>query len=104
MSAFGNQRVLLQAAPAPRKVSITNTLVWVGFALALASAVPGLVLGVFGIPLGAAAAAASGAALVRLTNKPPEQRRGQVLALLSLGFGVFQVVFALVGFYFVNLI
>ena len=30
------------------------------------------------------------------------QRRGELLTLLSLGAGVFQVVFALVAFFFVN--
>ena len=102
VGAFGNQRMVMAAASPPRKVSITRTLVWIGFALGIASAVPGLVLGVFGIPLGMGAAAVSAIALIRLTNKPPEERRGQLLALLSLGFGVFQVVFALVAFYFVN--
>ena len=102
MGGFGNHRSFLVAASPPRKFSITNTLVWIGCILGLASAVPGLVLGVFGIPLGMAAAGVSAAALVRLTNKPPEQRRGEMLTLLSLGFGVFQVVFALVAFYVVN--
>lgn len=90
------------AAPAA-SFSITNTLVWVAVALGLASAIPGTVLGVFGVPLGVAAAGVSVAALVRLANKPPAQRRGEILTLLSLGAGVFQVVFALVAFYFINL-
>src|SRR5688500_8434152 len=55
---------------------MTGKLVWVAFALGLAAAVPGLVLGLFGLPLGVAAAAVSLVALVRLTNMPPEQRRG----------------------------
>jgi len=80
-----------------------NGLVWVAFALGLASAIPGLVLGLFGLPLGLAAAAVSAVALVRLTRKPPDQRRGEMLTMLSLGIGVFQVVFCLVAFYFVNL-
>jgi uncharacterized membrane protein len=78
-------------------------LVWIAFALGLAAAIPGLVLGLFGLPLGLAAALVSAVALVRLTRMPPEQRRGETLTLMSLGFGVFQVVFALVAFYFVNL-
>ena len=77
-------------------------LVWIAFALGLASAIPGLVLGLFGVPLGIAAATVSIVALVRLTDTPPERRRGELLTLLGLGFGVFQVVFALVAFYFVN--
>ena len=68
----------------------------------MASAIPGMVLGLFGLPLGVAAAAASLVALLRLTGTPPEQRRGEMLTLLGLAFGVFQVVFVLVGFYFVN--
>ena len=77
-------------------------LVWLAFALGLASAVPGMVLGMFGLPLGVAAAAVSVIALLRLTDKPPEERRGEMLTMLGLGFGVFQIVFALVAFYFVN--
>ena len=92
----------IRAAAPPARISITNRLIWIGFALAVASAVPGMVLGLFGLPLGFGAAAVSLVALVRLTNKPPEQRRGELLTLLSLGFGVFQVVFLLVAFYFVN--
>jgi hypothetical protein len=76
-------------------------LVWVAFALGVASA-PGTVLGLFGLPLGLAAAALSLVALLRLADMPPGQRRGQMLTLLGLAFGVFQVVFVLVGFYFVN--
>lgn len=90
------------ARPAAR-FSITNTLVRIAMALGLAAVVPGMLLGVYGLPLGVAAAAVSAAALIRLTNKPPEQRRGELLTLLSLGVGVFQLVFALVAFYFVNL-
>jgi hypothetical protein len=90
------------AAGESSSVSVT-WLVWVAFALGLASAIPGMVLGLFGVPLGVAAAAVSAIALMRVTSKPPEQRRGELLTLLSLGFGVFQVVFALVAFYFVNL-
>jgi hypothetical protein len=92
----------LSATSSSATVSVT-ALVWVAFALGLASAMPGMVLGVFGLPLGVAAAGVSAVALFRLTNKPPGQRRGEMLTLLSLGFGVFQVVFALVAFYFVNL-
>jgi hypothetical protein len=91
------------AAARPAPVSATNTLVWVAFALGLASAIPGLVLGLFGLPFGVAAAAVSAVALARLTNNPPDQRRGELLTLLSLGIGVFQIVFALVAFLFVNL-
>ena len=92
------------AAPAPAaRRSATSTLVWIAFVLGLASAVPGMVLGLFGLPLGLAAATVSFVALVRLTNKPPGQRRGEMLTLISLGVGVFQVVFLLVAFYFVNL-
>lgn len=90
------------ASPSVR-VSVTTVLVWTAFALGIASAVPGVVLGVFGLPLGVAAAAVSIIALVRLTNNPPEHRRGELLTLFGLAFGVFQVVFALVGFYFLNL-
>lgn len=88
--------------PPGANVSV-NGLVWVAFALGLASAIPGLVLGLFGLPLGLAAAAVSAVALLRLTNMPPAQRRGEMLTMLSLGIGVFQVVFCLVAFYFVNL-
>ena len=108
MDGLGTQRfgaheaTAIRAAGPPARVSITNRLVWIAFALAVASAVPGMVLGLFGVPLGLGAAAVSLVALVRLTNKPPEQRRGELLTLLSLGFGVFQVVFLLVAFYFVN--
>ena len=102
MDALGNRSSMLSATSRPQLVSITRLLVWLGFGLGLAAAVPGMLLGVFGLPLGFAAAAVSATALVRLTNKPPDQRRGEVLALLSLGCGVFQVVFALVGFYIVN--
>ena len=101
MSTFDNRPVIMAGASTPRKRSVTNMLVWIAFVLGLAAAVPGMVLGVLGLPLGLGAAAVSAAALIRLSNKPPEQRRGQMLTLLSLGFGVFQVVFALVGFYFV---
>ena len=97
-----NAGAVVRAGP-PAPISITNLLVWIAFSLAVASAVPGMVLGLFGLPLGAGAAAVSMVALVRLTNKPPEQRRGELITLLSLGFGVFQVVFLLVVFYFVNL-
>lgn len=90
------------AAPA-RRFSITSTLVRIAIALGVASAVPGMLLGVYGLPLGLAAAGVSAAALIRLTNKPPDQRRGELLTLMSLGVGVFQVVFALVAFFFVNL-
>lgn len=103
MGAFENHRSLAAAVTATPRVSITNVLVWLAAALGVTSAVPGLGLGVFGVPLGAAAAVASATALVRLNNKPPEERRGEVLALVSLGLGVFQVVFALVAFVFVNL-
>lgn len=108
MDWLGTQRfdahgaTAIRAAAPQARISITNRLVWIAFALAVASAVPGMLLGLFGLPLGIGAAAVSLVALVRLTNKPPEQRRGEVLTLLSLGFGVFQVVFLLVAFYFVN--
>lgn len=107
VGAFENARagvaVAATAAPSPPgRISITNTLVWVAFGLGVASAVPGMVLGLFGLPLGLGAAAVSLVALVRLTNKPPEQRRGELITLVSLGFGVFQVVFLLVAFYFVD--
>jgi hypothetical protein len=102
VGARENQRLATAAASPSATVSIKG-LVWVAFALGLASAVPGMVLGLFGVPLGVAAAGVSAVALFRLTNMPPEQRRGQMLTLLGLGFGVFQVVFALVAFYFVNL-
>ena len=111
MGAWENQRpmtgtVATTAATAASSAATvpSNTLVWVAFALGLASAIPGMVLGLFGLPLGLAAAAVSAVALLRLTSKPPEQRRGQMLTLMSLGIGVFQVVFALVAFYFVNLV
>jgi hypothetical protein len=94
--------VATAALPAGR-VSVTNTLVWTAVTLGVASAIPGMVMGLYGLPIGLAAAVVSAAALVRLTNKPPAQRRGELLTLLSLGAGVFQVVFALVAFYFVNL-
>ena len=103
MGVFGNQRQVIGAASRTATVSVTNTLVWIAVGLGLASAIPGLVLGLFGLPLGIAAAVVSLTALIRLTNKPPEERRGEMLTLLSLGFGVFQVVFALVGFFFVRL-
>ena len=83
--------------------AVPMKLVWTAFALGLGAAIPGLVLGLFGLPLGLAAATVSAVALIRLTGMPPEQRRGELLTLLSLGFGVFQVVFALVAFYFVNI-
>ena len=107
MGAFDNARAgttvaAAAAASPPARISITNTLVWIAFALGVASAVPGMVLGLFGLPLGLGAAAVSLVALVRLTNKPPEQRRGELITLISLGFGVFQVVFLLVAFYFVD--
>ena len=108
MGGFENQRVVTVAAGSmsplvvPAEVPGTGRLVWIAFALGLAAAIPGMVLGVFGVPLGVAAAAVSVVALRRLTDAPPEQRRGEMLTLLSLGFGVFQVVFALVAFYFVN--
>ena len=86
----------------PLSGSITGRLVWLAVVLGVAAAVPGMVLGLFGLPLGLGAVGVSAAALVRLMNKPPEQRRGEILTLLSLGVGVFQVVFALVAFYFVN--
>jgi hypothetical protein len=101
--AFEKERGPLVIATNPAAVSVTGRLVWIAFALGLAAAIPGLVLGLFGLPLGLAAAAVSAVALVRLTGMPPEQRRGEMLTLMSLGFGVFQVVFALVAFYFVNL-
>jgi hypothetical protein len=85
------------------RVSITGTLVRLAVCLGAASAVPGMVIGLYGLPIGVAAAAVSAAALVRLTNKPTDQRRGELLALLSLGAGVFQAVFALVVFYSVHL-
>ena len=84
--------------------SITGRLSWIAIALAVASALPGMTLGLLGLPLGVGAAAVSAAALVRLTNKPPGQRRGELLTMLSLGVGVFQVVFALVSVYAVNAI
>jgi hypothetical protein len=92
------------AAPAPAgsPAASVRLLVWIAFGLGVASAVPGMVLGLFGLPLGFAAAVVSLTALLRLANMPPEQRRGEMLTLLGLGFGVFQVVFVLVGFYFVN--
>jgi len=93
--------ITVAAPSAP--VSVTNTLVWIAFALGLTSAIPGLVLGLFGLPFGVAAAGVSAVALARLTTKPPDQRRGEMLTLLSLGIGVFQIVFALVAFLFVNL-
>jgi hypothetical protein len=100
-----NRRHLAAAAvpaPAGSPAASVRLLVWVSFGLGVASAVPGMVLGLFGLPLGLAAAAVSLVALLRLTNMPPEQRRGEMLTLLGLGFGVFQVVFVLVGFYLVN--
>ena len=103
MGALENRRRPTAAAvphAAPSAASV-YWLVWVAFALGVASA-PGTVLGLFGLPLGAAAAALSLVALLRLADMPPERRRGQMLTLLGLGFGVFQVVFVLVGFYFVN--
>lgn len=104
MSPSENRRSSSPAiASSTAQLSITNTLVWVAVALGLASAISGTVLGLFGVPLGVAAAGVSAAALLRLANKPPAQRRGEILTLLSLGAGVFQVVFALVAFYFVNL-
>ena len=99
-----NQRRAASAAAAPESALVSgHPLVWVAFALGVASAIPGMVLGLFGLPLGLAAAAVSLVALVRLANQPPEQRRGEMLTLLSLGFGVFQVVFSLVTFYSVRL-
>ena len=89
------------ALPATR-FSITNALVRIAIVLGVASAVPGMVMGLYGLPIGLAAAGVSAAALIRLTNKPADQRRGELLTLLSLGAGVFQVVFALVAFFFVN--
>jgi hypothetical protein len=100
--AYKKERGPLVIASNPA-VSATGRLVWIAFALGLAAAIPGLVLGLFGLPLGLAAALVSIVALVRLTGMPPEQRRGEMLTLMSLGFGVFQVVFALVAFYSVNL-
>ena len=108
MGGFENQRVVTVAAGsapplfAPAEVPGAGRLVWIAFALGMAAAIPGMVLGVFGVPLGIAAAAVSVIALRRLTDAPPEQRRGETLTLVSLGFGLFQVVFALVAFYFVN--
>jgi len=96
------ERGALEIAAGPKTVSMTGKLVWIAFALGLGAAIPGLVLGLFGLPLGLAAATVSAVALIRLTGMPPEQRRGEMLTLVSLGFGVFQVVFALVAFYFVN--
>jgi len=100
-----NRRHLTAAAlprPAAASGASVRLLVWIAFGLGVASAIPGMVLGLFGLPLGVAAAAASLVALLRLTGTPPEQRRGEMLTLLGLAFGVFQVVFVLVGFYFVN--
>lgn len=90
------------ASPYPdgdRVVAETHPIVWVALALGLSSVVAGFVLGLLGLPLGIAAAGAGVAALVRLHNLPPQQGRGEMLALLSLACGVFQVVFAVVGLY-----
>ena len=87
----------------PVSGSITGRLVWIAIVLGVAAVVPGMVLGLFGLPLGLGAVGVSTAALIRLMNKPSDQRRGEILTLLSLGAGVFQVVFALVAFYFVNM-
>ena len=103
MRATIRERGPLVITSNPAAVSVTGRLVWIAFALGLGAAIPGLVLGLLGLPLGLAAATVSAIALVRLTGMPPEQRRGEILTLLSLGFGVFQVVFALVAFYSVNL-
>ena len=86
----------------PLSGSVTGRLSWIAIILGVTSALPGMALGLFGLPLGVGAAAVSSVALVRLTNKPPEQRRGELLTMLSLGVGVFQVVFALVSAYAVN--
>ena len=85
----------------PLSGSITGRLSWIAIVLATA-ALPGMALGLLGLPLGIGAAAASAVALVRLTNKPAGQRRGELLTMLSLGVGVFQVVFALVSVFAVN--
>lgn len=104
MGALDNRRAATAVVPQATASSAASVywLVWVAFALGVASA-PGTVLGLFGLPLGLAAAALSIVALLRLADMPPERRRGQMLTLLGLAFGVFQVVFVLVGFYFVNL-
>src|SRR5438105_3765533 len=73
---------IARSAVSPTANVSVNGLVWVAFALGLASAIPGLVLGLFGLPLGLAAAAVSAVALVRLTSKPPDQRRGETLTML----------------------
>jgi hypothetical protein len=102
-----NRRQFPAAGALPRAAAVSpvasvRLLVWIAFGLGVASAVPGMVLGLFGLPLGVAAAGVSLVALLRLTGMPREQRRGEMLTLLGLGFGVFQVVFVLVGFYVVN--
>ena len=105
MGSSENRRQFAAAgvrAAAGSSAASVRLLVWIAFGLGVASAVPGMVLGLFGLPLGVAAAAVSFVALLRLTGMPPKQRRGEMLILLGLGFGVFQVVFVLVGFYFVN--
>ena len=106
MGAQENRRPPAALAALPPVVSSSNAsvrlLVWIAFGLGVASAVPGTGLGLFGLPLGIAAAAVSLVALFRLADAPPEERRGQMLTLLGLACGVFQVVFVLVGFYFVN--
>ena len=86
----------------PLSGSITGRLSWIAIVLAVASALPGMALGLLGLPLGVGAAAVAAVALVRLTNKPAGQRRGELLTMLSLGVGVFQAVFALVSAYAVN--
>ena len=83
----------------PLSGSVTGRLSWIAIVLAAAAVLPGMALGLLGLPLGVGAAAVSAVALVRLTNKPPAQRRGELLTMLSLGVGVFQVVFALVSAY-----
>ena len=83
----------------PLSGSITGRLSWIAIVLAVASALPGMALGLLGLALGVGAAAVGAVALVRLTNKPAGQRRGELLTMLSLGVGVFQVVFALVSAY-----
>ena len=85
----------------PLSGSVTGRLSWIAIVLA-AAALPGMALGLLGLPLGVGAAGAAAVALVRLTNKPPGQRRGELLTMLSLGVGVFQAVFALVSVYAVN--
>src|SRR4051812_36907882 len=94
VGAMENRRQFAAAAALPSaagsSAASVRLLVWIAFGLGIASAVPGMVLGLFGLPLGVAAAAVSVVALLRLTGMPPEQRRGEMLTLLGLGFGVFQ--------------